>query len=68
MAWVKSTRAIVEPYLSGSYINYIDSYLEDWEVAYYGENYERLVRIKNDVDGDNFFHFNQSVGLKLGNN
>lgn len=62
IAWVKSTRAIVEPLLSGSYINYIDPLLNGWEEAYYGGNYERLLDIKRAVDPTNFFHFNQSVG------
>lgn len=59
--WVKSTRMIVEPYLTGSYVNYIDPYLADWKEAYYGANYARLLDIKNLVDPLNFFHFNQSI-------
>lgn len=59
--WVKSTRAIVTPLLSGSYINYIDPLLEGWEEAYYGSNYARLRDIKRSVDPDNFFRFNQSI-------
>jgi FAD/FMN-containing dehydrogenase len=62
IAWVKSTRAIVEPLLSGSYINYIDPLLEGWQEAYYGENYARLLDIKRTLDPHNFFRFNQSVG------
>jgi FAD/FMN-containing dehydrogenase len=62
IAWVKSTRALVEPLLSGSYINYIDPLLADWQDAYYGENYARLLDIKHALDPDNFFRFNQSVG------
>lgn len=65
MQWVKSTRSIVEPYLTGSYINYIDAYLPDWQKAYYGLNYPRLLDIKQAVDPDNFFRFNQSIGAKL---
>lgn len=62
IAWVKATRAIVEPLLSGSYINYIDPLLEGWQEAYYGDNYERLLAVKRAVDPTNFFRFNQSVG------
>jgi hypothetical protein len=62
VAWVKSTRSIVEPYLSGSYVNYIDPRLSAWAPAYYGENYPRLLKIKHDVDPTNFFQFNQSIG------
>lgn len=62
IAWVKSTRAIVSPLLSGSYINYIDPLLEGWQEAYYGENYPKLLKIKQTLDPNNFFRFNQSVG------
>ena len=62
MKWVKSARSVVAPYLSGSYVNYIDSHLANWQHAFYGENYPRLLDIKRTVDPDNFFHFNQSVG------
>lgn len=60
--WVKSTRAIVEPVLSGSYINYIDPYLSDWQKAYYGTNYPRLLTMKHQVDPKGVFSFNQSIG------
>ena len=61
MNWVKSTRRIVEPYLTGSYVNYIDPYLTDWKEAYYGANYARLLDMKHLVDPFNFFRFNQSI-------
>lgn len=60
--WVKSTRAIVESILSGSYVNYIDSLLPDWQTAYYGDNYDRLLELKHQYDPYNFFSFNQSIG------
>ena len=62
IAWVQSTRALVEPLLSGSYINYIDPLLANWQEAYYGENYARLLQTKRALDPDNFFRFNQSIG------
>jgi len=60
--WVKDTRQIVAPYLNGSYINYIDRELDNWQEAYYGQNYPRLLAIKKLVDPNNFFHFAQSIG------
>jgi FAD/FMN-containing dehydrogenase len=46
---------------SGSYVNYIDRDLEEWEWGYYGKNWNRLVQVKNRYDPTNFFHFEQSV-------
>ncbi len=46
----------------GAYVNYIDPLLHDWPKMYYGDNYERLLKIKKDVDPKNLFNFQQSVG------
>ena len=46
----------------GAYVNYIDPLLHDWAKMYYGDNYERLVRIKKQVDPKNLFNFQQSIG------
>ena len=62
VAWVKNTRSLVSSALSGSYINYIDPYLAEWQDAYYGHNYDRLLSIKQAVDPRNMFKFNQSIG------
>ena len=47
---------------SGTYVNYPDSELTDWKTAYWGRNYPRLARIKRQIDPDNLFRHNQSVG------
>ena len=44
----------------GVYPNFPDPDLEDWEHAYYGENYARLLRVKATYDPDGFFRFHQS--------
>jgi FAD/FMN-containing dehydrogenase len=54
--------ATVHPRGSGRvFQNFADPELEDWEHAYYGENCERLVRIKARYDADDFFHSHQSL-------
>ncbi|PSL20809.1 FAD-binding oxidoreductase [Dyadobacter jiangsuensis] len=47
---------------TGAYVNYIDPLQHDWARMYYGENYERLLSIKKQVDPNNYFSFQQSVG------
>jgi FAD/FMN-containing dehydrogenase len=41
--------------------HFADPDLEDWARAYYGSNYDRLVRIKARYDPAGFFHFPQSL-------
>lgn len=47
---------------TGAYVNYIDPLQQDWAQQYYGENYQRLVAIKKQVDPHNYFKFQQGVG------
>jgi FAD/FMN-containing dehydrogenase len=45
--WLVRSWALVRPWRSGRvYQNFPDPDLEDWAQAYYGANYDRLVRIK----------------------
>lgn len=43
-----------------AYPNYVDPRLTNWQDIYYGDNYDRLKRIKGDVDPENTFRFPQS--------
>jgi FAD/FMN-containing dehydrogenase len=60
--WVARSWASVHPWGSGRvFQNFADSDLEAWAEAYYGTNYDRLVRIKERYDPTNVFHFGQSL-------
>jgi Berberine and berberine like len=60
--WLARSWALVHPWGSGGvYPNFPDPDLPDWAHAYYGENYDRLVRIKTKYDPDGFFRFHQSL-------
>jgi FAD/FMN-containing dehydrogenase len=60
--WLERSWALVHPWGSGGvYPNFPDPDLEDWAHAYYGDNYDRLVRIKATYDPDDFFQFHQSL-------
>jgi FAD/FMN-containing dehydrogenase len=60
--WLARSWASVHPWGSGHvYQNWPDPDLEDWAHAYYGTNYDRLVRVKARYDPDRFFRFHQSL-------
>jgi FAD/FMN-containing dehydrogenase len=62
LRWLARSWASVHPWGSGRvYQNFPDPDLQDWAHAYYGSNYDRLVRVKKSYDPDNFFHFQQSL-------
>lgn len=61
-AWVARAWTSMQPYVSvQAYQNYMDPTLAGWEVAYYGSNLARLVRVKAAYDPDDVFHFAQSI-------
>ncbi len=45
----------------GAYQNFPDPSLKDWRRSYYGENFDRLARIKKDIDPKDVFTFAQAV-------
>jgi FAD/FMN-containing dehydrogenase len=60
--WLGRSWGMVQPWGSGRvYPNWPDPDLTDWAHAYYGTNYERLVRVKGKYDPGNLFRFHQSL-------
>ncbi len=47
--------------ITAQYINYCSLDFEDWETAYYGNNYKRLQAVKREYDSNNIIHHPQSI-------
>lgn len=61
-AWSKSYWEALHPYSSGgAYLNFIMDEGQERIKASYGDNYERLTRIKKKYDPGNFFRVNQNI-------
>ena len=62
ISWTKSYYDSLHPYSAGgAYVNFMMDEGEDRVKATYGDNYDRLVAIKNKYDPDNFFRVNQNI-------
>ncbi|KDQ16761.1 hypothetical protein BOTBODRAFT_172866 [Botryobasidium botryosum FD-172 SS1] len=63
--FVTNLLASLDPNPQAAYANYVDPTLSatQWQTQYYGDNYQRLTRIKRKYDPDNVFSFPQSIGL-----
>jgi FAD/FMN-containing dehydrogenase len=68
-SWAKSYFDALHPHSAGgAYVNFMMDEGEDRVKATYGDNYERLVAIKNKYDPQNLFRVNQNIrptGRKL---
>lgn len=63
--WAKRYWEAIHPYSAGgAYVNFMMEEGEDRVKASYGQNYERLTKIKAKYDPDNFFHVNQNIKPK----
>jgi FAD/FMN-containing dehydrogenase len=60
-AWLDDVQRLFLPVAQGSYQNYIDPTLADWQQAYYGTNLARLRQVKRTYDPDDVFRFAQSI-------
>jgi FAD/FMN-containing dehydrogenase len=62
ISWTKSYYDALHPYSAGgAYVNFMMDEGEERVKATYGDNYERLVAIKNKYDPDNLFRVNQNI-------
>ena len=63
--WARDYWKAVHPHtLGGSYVNFMMEEGQDRVEASYGDNYERLQKVKAKYDPDNFFHINQNIKPK----
>jgi len=61
-AWARGYWDALHPFnLGGAYVNFMMEEGEDRIKATYGDNYDRLVRVKTKYDPTNFFRVNQNI-------
>ncbi len=62
ISWTKNYYDALHPYSAGgAYVNFMMDEGEERVKATYGDNYERLVAIKNKYDPQNLFRVNQNI-------
>jgi FAD binding domain-containing protein/berberine-like enzyme len=62
-SWLNSVFKKMRPYVTGgAYFNYTDPDLKDWQTAYYGSNYRRLLKVRRKYDPHHYFNFPQAIG------
>jgi FAD/FMN-containing dehydrogenase len=60
--WAKSYSEAMQPYAAGGgYVNMIMDEGEDRVRGIYGDNYDRLARVKGEYDPENVFRVNQNI-------
>lgn len=64
VSFITNMLASLEPNPQAAYPNYVDPTLTpaQWKAQYYGNNYARLLSIKNAVDPNNVFDYPQAIG------
>lgn len=61
ICWVEDFRQAMLPFTRGVYVNTPDLSIKNWPKAYYGNNFERLTRVKAKYDPNNVFRYPQSI-------
>jgi FAD/FMN-containing dehydrogenase len=65
VAWAAECISAIAPFTPNrSYQNFPNLTITDWQDAYYGENFARLVDVKTAHDKENVFHYAQSIPPK----
>lgn len=62
--WLRSFHQNLVPYASGqAYQNYLDPELTNWQQAYYGANYARLLQVRDTYDPNQVFRLPRGIGV-----
>jgi FAD/FMN-containing dehydrogenase len=59
--WIAEFSQALRPYVHGAYVNVPNIGMSEWEIAYWGSNFERLREIKGKYDPHNVFQYEQSI-------
>jgi FAD/FMN-containing dehydrogenase len=60
--WARDASDAIQPYSSGVYLlNFLSDENQDLVRAAFGDNYERLAKLKGKYDPENFFSLNQNI-------
>jgi hypothetical protein len=49
----------------GTYVNEANPYEPNWEEAFWGSNYEKLLKVKRRIDPENLLTCNRCVGTDI---
>ncbi|MEV4756315.1 FAD-binding oxidoreductase [Micromonospora sp. NPDC049559] len=60
-AWIAEFSQALRPYVDGAYVNVPNIGMQEWETAYWGDNFDRLRKIKAKYDPHNIFQYEQSI-------
>lgn len=60
-AWIAEFSQAMRPYVDGAYVNVPNVGMQDWETAYWRDNFDRLREIKAKYDPHNVFQYDQSI-------
>ena len=61
VAWTRGLYEAMQPFARGVYVNFLGDEGDERVRQAYGTNYERLTRLKAEVDPDNVFRKNQNI-------